>query len=121
MPKVTENETTEHLAFDHISDSRKFTRNFRQKFMVPENVKQDFSVNEAIRRICMNSCMWAAVHLHHDQDRIPHSLQNMNVEKIQHMFTTTQRQNADVQREELTGLRSVTRRALYCTKISQTI
>ena len=46
-------------------------------FMNPENVKQDFSMNEAIRRICMNSCTWAAVHLHHDQDqdRLQHSLQ----------------------------------------------
>ena len=49
-------------------------------------------------------CVWVAVHLHHDQDRILHSLRNTNVEKTQHMFVTTERQNADLQLEELTGL-----------------
>ena len=74
--------------------------------MNPENVKQDFSMNEAIRRICMNSCTWAAVHLHHDQDqdRLQHSLRNTNVEKVQQMFTTTERRNADLQPKESAGL-----------------
>ena len=56
-PKVGGNETTGDLAFDHISDSRMFIKNFRQKFMVPEDVKHDFSINEAIRRMCLNSCV----------------------------------------------------------------
>ena len=105
-PKVQGNGTTGDLAFVHISNSRKFSRNFRLKFMVPENVKHDFSVNEATRSIWMNSCMWAAVHLHpdHDQDRLLHSLRNTNVEKIQQMFTTTERRNADLQPKESAGL-----------------
>ena len=36
--------------------------------MVSENVQHEFSVNEATCGILMNSSMWAAVHLHEDQD-----------------------------------------------------
>ena len=45
-------------------------RSFNLKFMVPENVKYKFSVNEAILGIFMNSCMWATVHLHEDRGTV---------------------------------------------------
>ena len=38
--------------------------------MVLENVQHEFSVNEANCGKLVNSIMWAAVHLHEDQDQM---------------------------------------------------
>ena len=78
------------LALDHILELRhnsefreKVIRNFRQKFMVPENAKYEFSTNEPIPEIFVNSYMGAAIHLHLEKDQILYSLRNTNLEKIQ--------------------------------------
>ena len=43
----------------------------------------------------------AAVHLHEDQDQIQRVLRNMDVEQIQQIFATTQKQVADLHQKEL--------------------
>ena len=72
--------------------------------MVPENVQHDVSVNEAIWGLFfMNSCMWGAVHLHHEQDQMRRALRIMDVEQIQQIFTTMENQIIDLQFKELAG------------------
>ena len=79
----------------------KVARHLPQHFMVPESVQHDFSVNEATWRISMNSCMWAAVRLHKDQDQIQRVLRKMDVEEIQQVIATTQNQMISSQHSEL--------------------
>ena len=58
--------------------------------MVPESVQYDFLVNEAIWEYFVNACLWAAVHLHEDQDQIQRALRNMDVEEIRPTVAPTQ-------------------------------
>ena len=51
----------------------------------------------------MNSCMWAAVHLHQDQNQIQRVLRNTDVKQIHQIFTRKENQIADLQFEELVG------------------
>ena len=52
----------------------------------------------------MKSCMWAAAHMHDDQNQIQRAVGNMNVEQIQQKFITTEHQIADLLFGELAGL-----------------
>ena len=58
--------------------------------MVPESVQYDFLVNEAIWEYFVNACLWAAVHLHEDQDQIQRALRNTDVEEIRPTVAPTQ-------------------------------
>ena len=82
---------------------REVVRNFQQKVLNLENVKYDFRKWDNLWNI-YDSCMWVAVHLHHDQDQILRCLRNMKVEQIQQIFTTTGNQIAELQFEELAVL-----------------
>ena len=72
--------------------------------MITENTVFHFSVNEAIWRIFMNCCMWAAVYLDHERDQFQRVLQNMDAGEIQQIFSTMQNQIRSLQQEELFGL-----------------
>ena len=43
-------------------------------------------------RIFMNSCKWATVHLSKDGDQFQRVLRNMDVETIENVLTTAQKQ-----------------------------
>ena len=86
------------LALKHMDGSKanyvfkeKTLRNLRPKFDVPEHRLGHCPVNEAMWRIFMNSCVWAAVHFSKDGDQRQRDLRNMDVDVIENVCTTVRK------------------------------
>ena len=58
----------------------------------------------------MTSCIWPAVHRHHDQNQILGALRNTSIEQIQQICTTTGNHIAELQFDGLAGLLGQLRR-----------
>ena len=81
-------------------------RNVFQKLDVLQHSldTRQFRENQAVLGMCMNSCVWASVHLSKDGDQFQGVLRNMDVGSIQNVFTTVRHEVLNLQEGELIGL-----------------
>ena len=93
----------QHIPGSEANHKENTIRNVCRKCGVP-----DFTLGIRLslvnRRMFMNSCIWASVHLSKDGDQIQRVLRDMDVESIQKLFTTVQKQVRSLQNKELLGL-----------------